>query len=89
VIVLPSQHLSNIIYYKSLMRNPKEKHSVGSFVQGRYCRMVIFICLDRFDKALCYYLAVYIYTSSRTTYVGKNNTAEAVCDKEEWPLSLL
>jgi hypothetical protein len=51
--------------------------------------MVIFICLDRFDKALCYYLAVYIYTSSRTTYVGKNNTAEAVCDKEEWPLSLL
>jgi hypothetical protein len=48
----PSQHILDILYHQPFMRRREQKNAVRSSVEGRYCWVIVFGCLDRLDKTL-------------------------------------
>jgi len=71
------------------MWNAEQEHTVGSLVERCYRRMIVFVCLDCLDQALCCYLALRLHAFWSATYMREYDPPKAMRDEEERPPSKL
>jgi hypothetical protein len=57
MVLVPSQHLLDVIYHQPFVRCRKKKNAICDSIKGCYRRVIVIICLNRLNKTLCCWLS--------------------------------